>query len=143
MDILALIALIIIGMVIITLPIYISAKIVSRKASFGRALIAAFLGPLIFYVTFVIVGALTLLVYAIMLPIAFIVALIMLIFFYSAIFDTSFLGGLLIAIIAVIISFIVLLLLGTFSYFAVNFPGGRRFGLTIIGALFPGFLPPV
>ncbi len=130
MDIIALIALVIIGIVVVTLPIYLAAKVVAKKASFGRAIIAAFLGPVLFYIVFVLIGSLTALAFGFLLPLAFIIALIFLIYFYSVIFDTSFLGGLLIAIIAVLITVVIMFLLSFFSFFALSFPGGRRFGFS-------------
>lgn len=141
MDIIALIAIVIIGMMVVTLPIYIAAKVVSKKASFGRALVAALLGPFVFFVVFAVIGTLTLLTFAVLLPLAFVIALIVLIYFYAEIFGTSFLGGLLISIIAVIISFIILVILSTLSFFAVSFPGGRHFGLGLITAQLQVHLP--
>lgn len=138
MDIITLIALVVIGIIVVTMPIYLAAKAVSKKASFGRAVIAALIGPVIFYVVLIVVGTLTAIVFAFLLPIAFIIALVFLIYFYSVIFDTSFLGGLLIAIISVIITAILLIILSALSLFALTLPGGRKLGFLSIFTLMQG-----
>lgn len=132
MDIIAVVLLILIGLVVAALPIYLAARVVSKKATFGRALLAALLGPVIFFGVLFLVGTLTLIVFAFLLPLAVIVALAFLVYFYAVIFDTSFLGGFAIAIIAVLISFIIMMLLSAFSFFAVAFSGGRRFGMMAV-----------
>lgn len=141
MDFLAVIALILIGVMVATLPIYLAARVVSKKATFGRAFLAAFLGPLVFFGVLFLAGSVTLIVFAFLLPLAFLVALVFLIYFYAAIFGTSFLGGFAIAIIAVLISFIIMVLLSALSFFAIAFSGGRRFGLSVLLMTLGAYLP--
>lgn len=123
MNIIGLLLLLIIGIIIVSLPIYVAAKLVSRKATFGRAVIAAILGPVVFYVFLLVFGTITALVFAFLLPIVFLLALVFLVYFYSVIFETSFLGGLLIAIIAVIVTVILFVVLSAISLFAFSLPG--------------------
>lgn len=124
MNVLSLLALIIIGIIIATIPIYAAGKLVSKKATFGRALLAALLGPFVFTVVFVVVGTLTALIFIILLPLAFLVALVFLFYFYAVIFETSLLGGFVIAVVAVIISLLLLVIFDAFSIFAISLPGG-------------------
>lgn len=121
--------------IVISVPLYLAAKVVAgKKATFGKALIASLIGPIVEYLfLFVFILFLTPFIGLVAIPISLIIAVIILIYVYASIFNTSWLGGLGIAIIAFIISFIVI---GIFSAFFAFLPfgtsvfhGGPRVGI--------------
>jgi hypothetical protein len=112
MNILYLILEVIIDIAIITFPIYFASKLVSKHSSIGRAVIAAFLGPIVFLIFYSLVGYVLSAITSYFYIIALVIAFLVLIYFYSIIFETSFAGGVLISIISVIISYIIEVFLG-------------------------------
>ncbi len=103
--------------VIASVPLYLAAKVVARQhATFGRAMAATVLGPVLMYLflfvfTFVFLPLSGSILFAV---IAFIVAVVVLSWVYAAIFRTSLLGGVGIAIIAAIISLIIIAIFAGF-----------------------------
>ena len=95
--------------VIISIPIYFAARIVAgRKTTFGKALIASLVAPLVtLFFFFVVAVVLAPFLGPLAIMLAMLVALFMLIYLYSSIFDTGLLGGFAIAVFSVILSFIV------------------------------------
>lgn len=112
MNILYLILEVIIDIAVITFPIYFASKLVSKHSSIGRAVIAAFLGPIVFLIFYSLVGYVLSAITSYFYIIALVIAFLVLIYFYSIIFETSFAGGVLISIISVIISYIIEVFLG-------------------------------
>lgn len=112
LNILYLILEVIISIAIITFPIYFASKIVSKHSSIGRAVIAAILGPVVFLVFYSLMDYILSDITSYFYIISIIVAFRVLIYFYSVVFETSFAGGVLISIIALVISYIIEVLLG-------------------------------
>lgn len=128
----------IVAWIVVSIPLYLAAKVVAGKhATFGRALLASLVGPIVEYLfLFVFILFLTPFIGVLAIPISLIISIIILIYVYASIFHTSWLGGLGIAIISFIISFIILAIFSAF--FAVLpfdtsiFHGGPRTGLPFI-----------
>ena len=122
----------IVAWIVISIPLYLAAKVVSgRRATFGRALLASLAGPLVEYLfLFIFILFLTPFIGLIAIPVSLILSIIILVYVYASIFHTSWLGGLGIAIISFIISFIIIAIFSAF--FAVLpfgtsiFHGGPR-----------------
>lgn len=122
---------------IISIPLYLAAKVVSgRKATFGRAMLASLAGPIVIYIflfLFLLILSPFLLVLAI--PISLILAIIVLVYVYASIFQTSWLGGLGIAIISFIITLIVIAIFSAFfsilPFDTSIFHGGPRAGMLL------------
>lgn len=133
--------LVIVGLVaawfIISIPLYLAAKVVSgRKATFGRALLASLIAPIVVYIflfLFLILLSPFLLLLAI--PVSLILAIIVLVYIYASIFQTSWLGGLGIAIISFVIT---LIIFAIFSAFFAILP----FGTSIFHGGPPGGMLP-
>lgn len=124
--------------IVLSIPLYLAAKVVSGKhATFGRALLASLVGPVIEYLfLFIFILFLTPFIGLLSVPISLLLAIIILIYVYASIFHTSWLGGLGIAIISFIISFIILAIFSAF--FAVLpfgtsiFHGGPNLGMGLV-----------
>lgn len=133
----------IVAWIILSIPVYLAARVISgKKATFGKAMLASLIAPvveLIFLFIFILV--LTPFVGPVSIPVAIVISLILLIWVYASIFDTSWLGGLGIAIISVVISVIILAIFSAF--FAILpfgtsiFHGGPRAGLLILPFILP------
>ncbi len=99
--------------VIVSIPVYIAAKlVVGNKASFGRAMLATLVGPIIF----IIVLALGSLVSSNILGgsleiIAIILAFLAWIWVFKAVFNTGWLHALGIAILSVIVTIVIVFVL--------------------------------
>lgn len=122
----------IVAWIVASVPLYLAAKVVSgHKATFGRAMAATVLGPVIMYLS---LFAFTLFLFPLagtilFAVLAFILAVAVLSWVYASIFDTSLIGGAGIAIIAVIISLIIIAIFA--GFFAVLPLGGNLFHGTI------------
>jgi len=115
--------------IIVSIPVYLAGKAVAgSKATFGEAMLATVLGPIVYGLTLVVVDFLLgAIIGSVSYVIAFILALIGWIWVYKRSFRTSWLGGLAIAILALIIFFVVSLVLGAI------------FGLIVPAHFFPAF----
>lgn len=124
--------------IITSIPLYLAAKIIAgKKGTFLRAMLASLLGPIFIVITLFIFSILlfpVLLVFSV--PVALILALIVLSWVYGAIFDTGIGGGFLIALIAFFINLILLFVFGAIfgTSFALFQPGRH---LPVIGSGIP------
>ncbi|MCL4420590.1 MAG: hypothetical protein M1477_02750 [Candidatus Thermoplasmatota archaeon] len=95
--------------------IWIAAKIVTgKRATFGRALLAALLGPIVFEIFYFIfaVGLFFLIGPVLGNFIAIIISILVLSALYGSIFRTGILGGFLIAILVVVVTFVIIFIVG-------------------------------
>lgn len=107
----------IIGWIIVSVPAWIAGKIVtSGRASFGEAMLATILGPIV-YVVILVAADLFLggLVGGLGYSLGFVLAFIAWIWVYKITFKTGWLGGFAIAILSILV-FIVLLLVTGFLF---------------------------
>ena len=113
--------------VIVSIPVWLAGKAVTGgKATFGEAMIATLFGPIVYAVTLVVVdfllgGAIGSTGYII----ALILAFIGWIWVYKASFKTGWLGGIAVAVLAVIIFVVISIILGAI------------FGLVVPAPFFP------
>lgn len=132
---------ILVAWVVISIPLYFAAKIISgRHATFLKALLASLIAPFFVFVVFTIFFVLfSVLTPFISIPIALIFSILALSYIYGVIFNTSLAGGFAIAILAFVLSFIIFAVLGAFiSIVPALFPffgnmPGKRFGLMLLG----------
>lgn len=126
LSILYVIIALLVAWIVLSVPLYLAAKLIAgRKATFGKAMLASLVGPIIEYISlFVFLIILAPFAGAFAVPIAVIIAVIILIYVYASIFDTSWLGGLGIAIVSFIVSFIIIAI---FSAFFAVLPFGTSF----------------
>ncbi len=108
------------GWVIVSIPVYISARILTvGRVGFGRAMLATFVGPLmfivVFFVSFVLLGSAS--NDPSIIGIAFILSIIAWLATFKVIFNTGWLRTIGIVIIAVIIFIIVAIILGLIMLF--------------------------
>jgi hypothetical protein len=109
---------VIIGLVVVwiiaSIPAYVAGKIVARgKATFGEAMAATLLGPVVYIVVLVAVDIfLGGLIGSGGYIAGFILAFIAWVWVYKALFQTGWLGGLAIAILTIIVFAVLLLLIG-------------------------------
>lgn len=113
--------------IIVSIPVWLAGKAVTGgKAAFGEAMIATLFGPIVYAVTLIIadyfLGAL---IGSTAYIIALILAFIAWIWVYKASFKTGWLGGIAIAILAVIIFAVISIILGVI------------FGLVVPAPFFP------
>jgi hypothetical protein len=115
--------------VVISIPVWLAGKAVTGgKATFGEALIATLIGPIVYAVTLIIADLLLgSLIGSSAYIIALIIAFIAWLWVYKASFKTGWLGGIAIAILAVIIFFVISIVLGAI------------FGLAVPAPFFPHF----
>jgi len=113
--------------IIVSIPVWLAGKAVTGgKATFGDAMIATLFGPIVYAVTLIIVDYfLGALIGSTAYIIALILAFIAWIWVYKASFKTGWLGGIAIAILAVII----------FAVISIIF--GAVFGLVVPAPFFP------
>jgi len=118
---------IVIGLIIlwaiVSIPVWLAAKIVTGgKASFGSAMAATLLGPIVY---FIVLFGVDMFLGAVVGGSAFIWALILAFVawlgMYKAAFHTGWLGALAIAVLAILVFIVLNVLLGTF--FGITFPG--------------------
>ena len=113
--------------IIVSIPVWLAGKAVTGgKATFGEAMIATLFGPIVYAVTLIIVDYfLGALIGSTAYIIALILAFIAWIWVYKASFKTGWLGGIAIAILAVIIFAVISIILGAI------------FGLVVPAPFFP------
>ena len=113
--------------IIVSIPVWLAGKAVTGgKATFGEAMLATLFGPIVYVITLVVVDFLLGgLIGSVGYIIALILAFIGWIWVYKASFRTGWLGGIAIAILAVII----------FAVISIIF--GALFGLVVPAPFFP------
>lgn len=126
---------IIVAWIIISIPIYIAAKIISRKhTTFGKAMLAAIVAPLVTFIFFFLVTAgLALFIGAFAVILGFIVAIIILSYVYASIFDTGLFGGFAIAVLGTIITYVVSFLVAVLIGVPIVFSPAAFHGGTTLG----------
>jgi hypothetical protein len=115
--------------VVISIPVWLAGKAVTGgKASFGEAMLATLAGPIIYVITLIAVSYfLGALIGSIAYVIALVLAFVAWIWVYKASFETSWLRGFAIAILAVIL------------FIVIGFILGLVFGFVIPTSIFPQF----
>jgi len=100
--------------IIVSIPAWIAGKVVTKgKATFGEAMLATFLGPIVYITVLVVLDLLLGGVFGSTgYIIAFVVAFIAWAGVYKSIFKTGWLGGLAIAILAIIVFVVALFVIG-------------------------------
>jgi hypothetical protein len=102
--------------IIVSIPVYFAAKIlVGGRASFGSAMLATLVGPIIFVMVLAIGDYLTSKIYPSLEIVALLVAFLTWIWVYKAAFRTGWLHAFGIAILAIIIAIIILAILAVFG----------------------------
>jgi hypothetical protein len=109
--------------IIVSIPVWLAGKAVTGgKATFGDAMIATLVGPIVYAITLFIVGYLLgAVIGSTAYVIALILALIAWIWVYKASFRTGWLGGIAIAILAWILFVVISIIFG--ALFHVSVPG--------------------
>jgi hypothetical protein len=115
--------------IVISIPVWLAGKAVTGgKATFGEAMLATLFGPIVYAITLI---AVDFLLGGLIGSTGFIIALILAfigwIWVYKASFKTRWLGGLAIAILAVILFIVISIILGAI------------FGLAVPAPFFPSF----
>ncbi len=115
--------------IVVSVPVWLAGKAVTGgKGTFGEAMIATLLGPIVYAITLLLVDFfLGSLIGSTAYIIALILAFIAWIWVYKASFKTGWLGGIAIAILAVIIFAVISVVLGVL------------FGLAVPAPFFPHF----
>jgi hypothetical protein len=113
--------------VVVSIPVWLAGKAVTGgKATFGEAMLATLFGPIVYAVTLILVDFfLGTLIGSTGYIIALILAFIAWIWVYKASFKTGWLGGIAIAILAVIIFAVISIIIGAI------------FGLVVPAPFFP------
>jgi hypothetical protein len=113
--------------IVVSIPVWLAGKAVTGgKATFGEAMIATLFGPIVYAITLIIVDYfLGALIGSTAYIIALILAFVAWIWVYKASFKTGWLGGIAIAILAVIIFAVISIVLGAL------------FGLIVPAPFFP------
>ena len=113
--------------IVVSIPVWLAGKAVTGgKATFGEAMIATLFGPIVYAITLIIVDYfLGALIGSTAYIIALILAFVAWIWVYKASFKTGWLGGVAIAILAVIIFAVISIVLGAL------------FGLIVPAPFFP------
>jgi hypothetical protein len=113
--------------IIVSIPVWLAGKAVTGgKATFGEAMVATLFGPIVYAITLIVVDFL---LGAVIGSAGYVIALVLAfigwIWVYKASFKTGWLGGIAIAILAVIIFVVVSLIMGAI------------FGLVVPAPFFP------
>jgi len=117
----------IVAWIIVSIPVYVAAKLVTKgKASLWNAMAATLLGPIVYAIVLVIVDLFLGEIVGGGYLWGYILALLAWIWGYKSIFKTGWLGAIAIAILAVLVFIILGIMLGSL------------FGLVIPGQFFPG-----
>lgn len=99
--------------IIVSIPVYLAGKVVAGgKATFGEAMLATLLGPIVYAVTLVVADFLLGTFGSAAYITALLLAFVAWIWVFKASFRTGWLGGLAIAILAVIIFIVLSVILG-------------------------------
>ncbi len=114
LDILAIAVALFIAWIIISIPAWIAGKLVTRgKATFGKAMLATLLGPIVYVIAIVVLDLLLGGVFgSIGYIVAFVLAFVAWVWVYKSIFNTGWLGALAIAILAIIVFIVLLIIIG-------------------------------
>jgi hypothetical protein len=114
LDILAIAVALFIAWIIVSIPAWIAGKLVTRgKATFGQAMLATLLGPIVYVIALVVLDLLLGGVFgSIGYIVAFVLAFVAWVWVYKSIFNTGWLGGLAIAILAIIVFIVLLIIIG-------------------------------
>ncbi|GEM_PF-4534749 len=107
-----LILLIIEEFVVAILPTYFAALLVTGKKSIGKAILASIIGPVVFTLSLLFFGGIILFSIPFAIPIAFFISLLIVFYFYAALFNTNLAGGALISIVSLLISILILMVSG-------------------------------
>ena len=122
-----LVVVLVIAWILASFPIYVAGKIISGKdTTFGSAMIAALIGPVVTLFFFIVITAVLspfLLGFAVVLGAVF--AIFALSYLYGALFKTHLLGGFAIAVLSLVITFIVFAIV---SFIAVLLTGSPVVG---------------
>lgn len=107
-SVIGIILTIIIAWIVISIPLYLAGKLISgRHTTFGKAMIAAIVAPLVtLFFFFLVTVGLALFLGPLSLLVGGIVAIAVLSYVYASIFDTSLMGGFAIAILGTIITYV-------------------------------------
>ena len=126
---------IVIAWIIISIPIYLAGKIISGKhTTFGKAMLAAIIAPLItLFFFFLVTIGLAVFLGPFSLLVGGIIAILVLSYVYGSIFDTSLLVGFGIALLGTVITYVMAVGVG-----AIMLAG---FGISTT-PIFPGKGPP-
>ncbi len=110
--------------IVVSIPVWLAGKAVTGgKATFGEAMIATLFGPIVYAITLIIVDFfLGTLIGSTAYIIALILAFVAWIWVYKASFKTGWLGGIAVAILAVIIFTVISILFGVIFGLAVPAP---------------------
>lgn len=110
--------------IVVSIPVWLAGKAVTGgKATFGEAMIATLFGPIVYAITLIIVDFfLGTLIGSTAYIIALILAFVAWIWVYKASFKTGWLGGIAVAILAVIIFTVISILFGVLFGLAVPAP---------------------
>jgi hypothetical protein len=110
--------------IVVSIPVWLAGKAVTAgKATFGEAMIATLFGPIVYAITLIIVDFfLGTLIGSTAYIIALILAFVAWIWVYKASFKTGWLGGIAVAILAVIIFTVISILFGVLFGLAVPAP---------------------
>jgi hypothetical protein len=114
LDILAIVVALFIAWIIVSIPAWIAGKLVTKgKATFGKAMLATLLGPIVYVIALVVLDLLLGGVFgSIGYIVAFVLAFVAWVWVYKSIFNTGWLGGLAIAILAIIVFIVLLIIIG-------------------------------
>ncbi len=114
LDILAIAVALFIAWIIVSIPAWIAGKLVTKgKATFGQAMLATLLGPIVYVIALVVLDLLLGGVFgSIGYIVAFVLAFVAWVWVYKSIFNTGWLGGLAIAILAIIVFIVLLIIIG-------------------------------
>jgi hypothetical protein len=132
-----LVVILVIAWIVTSFPIYVAGKIISGKnTTFGSAMIAALIGPVVTLFFFIVVTAVLspfLLGFAAVLGAIF--AILALSYLFGALFRTHLLGGFAIAVLSLVITFIVFAIV---SFIVVLLTGSPVVGhITHMPSIFP------
>jgi hypothetical protein len=113
LALLSIIIVLVIVWIIASIPAYIAGKVVTRgKATFGEAMAATLLGPIVYIIVLVVVDFFLGLAGTEGYIVGFVLAFIAWVWVYKATFKTGWLGALATAILAIIIFVILLFIIG-------------------------------
>lgn len=126
---------IIIAWIIISIPIYLAGKIISgKRTTFGKAMLAAIVAPVVtLFFFFIVTAGLALFLGPFSVLVGAIIAILILSYIYGSIFDTSLLGGFGIAILGTVITYVMAVVVVALM--------AALFGITST-PIFPGKGPP-
>lgn len=119
--------------IVVSIPLYFAGKLISgKRTTFGRAMVAAIVAPVVTFISFIVVDLLLILFLGpLAVVIAFIIAILVLSYVYASMFRTGMLGGFGIAVLATVITYIiafaVMALLATYLGFSsLTLPQGNN-----------------